>query len=134
PSTPLGTFASRWANFQTGATSNLNTPAITENLHTPLIRQYNLNFQYEFADRWVAEVGYVGSSGINLVDTYHTINTPGLASPSNPINGITVNTTANAALRAPILGYQPAGFQVTSFDGISNYNSLQLTVRKQFAR
>ena len=133
PSTPVGTFASRWANFQTGATSNLNTPAITENLHTPLIRQYNLTFQYEFLPRWVAEVGYVGSSGINLVDTYHTINTPGLASPGNPINGITVNTTGNAALRAPILGYQPAGFQVTAFDGISNFNSLQTTVRRQFA-
>ncbi|MCU1335168.1 MAG: hypothetical protein JWO19_749 [Bryobacterales bacterium] len=134
PSTPVGTFASRWANFQTGTTSNLNTPAITENLHTPLIRQYNLTFQYEFAPRWVVEMGYVGSSGINLVDTYHTINTPSLASPSNPVNGITVNTTGNAALRAPILGYQPAGFQVTAFDGISNFNSLQVTVRKQFSR
>ena len=134
PSTPLGTFASRWANFTTGATSNLNTPAIIENLHTPLVRQYNLTFQYEFAPKWVLEAGYVGSSGINLVDTYHTVNTPGLASPSNPINGITVNTTGNAALRAPILGYQPAGFQVTSYDGVSNYNSLQITVRKQFSR
>src|SRR5579883_2428260 len=131
PNIPLGTFASRWANFATGATSNLNTPAIIENLHTPLVRQYNLTVQYEFAPRWVLELGYVGSNGINLVDTYHTVNTPLLASPANPINGITVNTTANAALRVPILGYQPAGFQVTSYDGISNYNSLQITVRKQ---
>ncbi|MBZ5673218.1 MAG: carboxypeptidase-like regulatory domain-containing protein [Acidobacteriia bacterium] len=134
PSTPLGTFASRWANIQTGATSNLNTPAIAENLHTPLVRQYNLTFQYEVLPRWVVEAGFVGSSGINLVDQYHTINTPGLASPANPINGITVNTVANAALRTPILGYQPAGFQVTSFDGVSNYNSLQITVRKQLSR
>jgi len=134
PDIPLGTFASRWANLQTGATSNLNTPAITENLHTPLVRQYNLTFQYEFLPRWVVEAGYVGSSGINLVDQYHTINTPGLASPTNPINGITVNTVANAALRVPVLGYQPAGFQVTSYDGVSNYNSLQITVRKQFSR
>jgi hypothetical protein len=134
PDIPLGTFASRWANLQTGATSNLNTPAITENLHTPLVRQYNLTFQYEFLPRWVLEAGFVGSGGINLVDQYHTINTPGLASPTNPINGITVNTVANAALRAPILGYQPAGFQVTSYDGVSNYNSLQITVRKQFSR
>ena len=134
PSTPLGTFAPRWANFQTGATSNLNTPAITENLHTPLVRQYNLTFQYEFVPRWVVEAGFVGSSGINLVDQYHTINTPGLASPASPINGITVNTTGNAALRVPVLGYQPAGFQVTSYDGVSNYTSLQVTVRRQFSR
>ncbi|MBV8842195.1 MAG: carboxypeptidase regulatory-like domain-containing protein [Bryobacterales bacterium] len=134
PNTPLGTFASRWANFATGATSNLNTPAITEMLHTPLVRQYNLTVQYEFAPKWVLEVGYVGSSGINLVDTYHTVNTALLASPTTPINGITVNTTTNASLRVPILGYQPAGFQVTSYDGVSNYNSLQVTVRKQFSR
>ena len=39
---------------------------------------------------------------------------------------------ANAALRVPFLGYTPAGVDVTAFDGISNYNSLQVTVRKQF--
>jgi hypothetical protein len=134
PSTPLGTFAARWANLQTGATSNLNTPAIVEDLHTPLIRQYNLTFQYQFFQSWVLEAGYVGSSGLNLVNTYHVANTPLLASPANPVNGITVNTSANASLRVPFLGYQPAGYQVTSFDGISNYNSLQLTIRKQFSR
>jgi hypothetical protein len=128
---PLGTFASRWANFATGQSSNLNTPTIDEMLHTPLTREYNLNVQYEFAPSWLLEVGYVGSSSINLIDQYHTINTPFLASPTNPINGLTVNTNANAALRAPILGYQPGGFQVTSFDGAANYNSLQVTVRKQ---
>jgi hypothetical protein len=37
-------------------------------------------------------------------------------------------------LRAPILGYQPGGFQVTSFDGAANYSSLQVTVRKQLTR
>jgi len=102
-------------------------------LHTPLVRQYNINLQYEFAPRWLLEVGYVGSNGINLVDTYQGQNTPALASPSNPVYGITVNTVANAPLRVPYLGYQPAGFQVTNFNGISSYNSLQITVRKQFS-
>src|SRR6202044_775392 len=140
PSTPLGSFASRWVNFNgcqplclTGApNSALDTPALIENLHTPLNRQYNLNVQYEFARSWILEAGYVGSSGINLLDQYHDVNAPLLASPSNPINGITVNTVDNAPLRVPILGYGTSGFQVTAFDGISNYNSLQVTVRKQF--
>ncbi len=139
PSTPLGTFASRWVDFGgcqpsclNGApNSNLNTPSLTENLHTPLTRQYNLNLQYEFAPSWILEVGFVGSSSINLLDQYHDVNAPLIASPSNPINGITVNTAANAALRVPILGYGTSGFQVTAFDGNSNYNSLQVTVRKQ---
>ena len=140
PSIPLGVFASRWVNFNgcqpqclAGAhNSNLNTPSLDETLHTPLVRQYNLNVQYQFAPSWILEVGYVGSSGINLLDQYHDINAPLLASPTTPINGITVNTAANAALRVPILGYGTSGFQVTAFDGISNYNSLQVTVRKQY--
>jgi hypothetical protein len=139
PSTPLGTFASRWVNFGgcqpsclNGApNSNLNTPSLDQTLHTPLTRQYNLTFQYEFVRSWVLEAGYVGSSSINLLDQYHDVNAPLIASPSTPINGITVNTAANAALRVPILGYGTSGFQVTSFDGISNYNSLQVTLRKQ---
>jgi hypothetical protein len=44
-----------------------------------------------------------------------------------------VNTAANAALRVPILGYGTSGFQVTAFDGVSNYDSLQVTVRKHFS-
>ena len=134
PSTPtLGTFSSRWANFATGQTSNLNVPFLDEVLHTPLVRQYNLGIQYEFARNWVLEAGYVGSSGINLLDEYHNNNTPLLASPSNPINGITTNTVENIAFRVPYLGYQAVGVRGTGFDGTSNYNSFQVTVRKQFS-
>jgi hypothetical protein len=134
PSTPvLGTFSSRWANFATGQTSGLNVPFLDEVLHTPLVRQYNLGIQYEFLQHWVLEVGYVGSSGINLLDEYHNNNTPFLASPSNPINGITTNTVENIAFRVPYLGYQSVGVRGTGFDGTSNYNSFQATVRKQFS-
>jgi hypothetical protein len=140
PSIPLGVFASRWVNFNgcqpscvAGApNSNLNTPSLDETLHTPLVRQYNLNVQYEFAPSWILELGYVGSSGINLLDQYHDVNAPLLASPTAPINGITLNTVDNAPLRVPILGYGTSGFQVTAFDGRSSYNSFQATVRKQF--
>jgi hypothetical protein len=130
---PAGVFASRWANLQTGAYSALNTPSLDQSMHTPLVRQFNVTVQYEFHPSWVLEVGYVGASGINLVDTYHDANAALLASPSNPINGQTDNTAANAPLRVPYLGYQPTGYQITAFDGIYNYNSLQVTVRKQFS-
>jgi hypothetical protein len=143
PSTPvLGSFSSRYANFspsclandlQAGCTSNLNVPFLAEVLHTPLVRQYNLNLQYEFARGWVLEAGYVGSSGINLLDEYHNNNTPGLANPAHPINGITTSTVENILYRVPYLGYQSVGVRGTAFDGISNYNSLQATVRKQFS-
>ncbi|PYS22400.1 MAG: carboxypeptidase regulatory-like domain-containing protein, partial [Acidobacteria bacterium] len=135
PSTPaLGTFSSRWANFETGQTSNLNVPFLAEVVHNPLIRQYNLGVQYQFAPSWVLEVGYVGSSGINLMSQYHNNNTARLASPEHPINGITTNTIANVPFRVPYLGYQAVGVRGTEFDAVSNYSSLQATVRKQFSR
>ena len=135
PSTPLlGTFSSRWANFETRQTSNLNVPFLAEVVHNPLIRQYNVGVQYQFAPNWVLEVGYVGSSGINLMDQYHNNNTARLASPENPINGYTTNTVANVPFRVPFLGYQAVGVRGTEFDAVSRYNSLQATVRKQFSR
>jgi hypothetical protein len=143
PSTPtLGTFSSRYISFSPaclaydlgpGCNSNLNVPFLDEVLHTPVVRQYNLGFQYEFASHWVLEAGYVGSSGINLLDEYHNNNTPLLASPSNPINGVTTNTVENILYRVPYLGYQSVGVRGTGFDGSNNYNSLQLTVRKQLS-
>jgi Carboxypeptidase regulatory-like domain len=135
PATPvLGTFSSRWANFETGQTSNLNVPLLAEVVHNPLIRQYNLGVQYQFAPSWVLEVGYVGSSGINLMTQYHNHNTARLASPEHPINGITTNTVLNVPFRVPYLGYQAVGVRGTDFDGASSYNSLQATLRKQFSR
>jgi Carboxypeptidase regulatory-like domain/TonB dependent receptor len=133
PNLPLGQFVQRWANPATLASSNLSVPFLDQTIHTPLIRQYNLNVQYEFAPRWVLEVGYVGSSGINLLDYNHNVNTALLASAADPVNGFTTTTVANVALRVPYVGYAPAGLQATAFDGISNYNSLQITVRKQYA-
>jgi hypothetical protein len=131
PSTPLG-FTPRWFDPTTGRNSGLNAPFYAA-VHTPLSRQYNLNLQYQFASRWVLEVGFVGSSGINQTDYNHDYNVPGLASPSNPINGVTTNTVANAVFRVPYLGYGPLQLQGTGYDLVYNYNSLQVTLRKQFS-
>jgi hypothetical protein len=149
PVTPIGVFPQRYFNpaclsaAPTAAApipcnspaynSYLSSPFLYQDMHTPLVRQYNINLQYEFAKNWVLETGYVGSSGINLLDAYHNYNTANLASTSNPINGQTTNTLENVALRVPYLGYQPVGVQGTAFDGMSNYNSLQVTLRKSFS-
>ncbi|MBV9769662.1 MAG: hypothetical protein JOZ32_08835, partial [Bryobacterales bacterium] len=140
PSTPLGftpryynpAYAANCGNQLALCTSDINQPFYSL-IHTPLTRQYNLGIQYQFAPKWVLELGYVGSSGINQADYNHNYNTALLASASNPINGITTTTAANAAARVPYLGYDPAGLQGTGYDGIYNYNSLQVTARKQFS-
>jgi hypothetical protein len=136
PATPaLGTFGQRWANFTTGQTSAINRPFMNEVMHTPLVRQYNLNLQYEFAPRWIAEVGYVGSSGINLTDYNHNYNLASIATSAKPVNGVVTTTTvANRDLRVPYLGFGASTLQGTAYDGMSNYNSLQATVRKQFSQ
>ena len=149
PVTPIGVFPQRYFNpacLSAAPTavspipcnsptynSYLSAPFVYQDMHTPLVRQYNVNLQYEFAKNWVLETSYVGSSGINLLDAYHNYNTAQLASPSNPINGQTTNSLENVALRVPYLGYQPVGVQGSGFDGVSNYNSLQVTLRKSFS-
>jgi len=132
PNTPLG-FSSRWADPATGLTSALNNPFVLQDIHTPLVRQYNVDLQYQFAPTWTLEVGYVGSSAINLVDFQHNYNTAQVASVANPVNGVTVNSPYNVNYRVPYLGMTPTGLEGTAFDLSSNYNSLQVTVRKQFS-
>jgi carboxypeptidase family protein len=133
--------------------SGLNTPLDPTSVHIPLVREYSLGVQYEFLPQWVLEVGYVGSSGINLTDYNHNHNGATLFSPcsaaditgacaSDPLGictGTTManaicNTSNNANFRVPVLGYEAIGLESSDNDGASNYNSLQVTVRHQFAR
>jgi outer membrane receptor protein involved in Fe transport len=133
----------RWFNFSTGIGSSFNAPTY-EFVHTPLVRQYNLGIQYEFARGYVVEGAYVGSNGINIADYNHIMNTGYLACTAlvttncvqgGGINGRTfsTNTLANSAARARYLGFLPQGFEQNSFDGVYNYNSIQTTIRKNFS-
>jgi hypothetical protein len=78
------------------------------------------------------EVGYVGSRGTRLASSRAT-NAALLASPTDPVNGVTVNTLANASLRVPILGFAPNGLTSIESYGFSMYNGLQVTVKRQLS-
>jgi hypothetical protein len=127
----------RWVNInpvtQAGTSSNLSVTLGQQNMPTPLTDEWNLNTQYEFLPGWVLELGYVGSHGIHQTTGTHEINEAQLASPTNPINGLTTNTVANASLRVPYLGFAPGGLNAQLFTGDSKFNSLQATVRKQMS-
>lgn len=129
----------------------------------PLVQQYNLDLQYEFAHGWVADVGYVGSHGTHLYDWSRNVNVgrlvagapnnPTAASgvqnvnmiasslpyndPSNP-NPITTNTlgttTSNLNERVNYLGFAPGGVAETDTVGDSTYNSLQVQVKHDFSK
>ena len=143
PTLTLG-WTPRWVTInttnpanQTGTSSNLNEQVFDPNSNTPTTYEWNLNTQYEFLPHWVLEVGYVGTRGIHQAfsgtGTILQINGAELASPSNPVNGITMNTVANASVRTPYLGFGPGGLSDAHYLGDSKYNSLQATVRKQFS-
>jgi hypothetical protein len=129
---PVG-FPIRWVNFANNTSSDLSQIAISDFYKTPLVYSWNLNFQYEFLPRWVLEVGYVGSHGIHQGQNLHQTNGAILATPSNPVNGITESTSANAPLRVPLLGFSPGGFQLADTVGAYKFNSLQATLRKQLS-
>jgi len=135
-------FAARWADPDSGATSGLNTPFDPQSVHTPLVREYSLGVQYEFAPQWVLEVGYVGSNGINLLDYNHNHNQAVLVTPGDAIDQeyglcggdpVICNTATNVPFRTPVVGYEAGGLQGSDWDGYSNYNSLQVTVRHNFS-
>jgi hypothetical protein len=142
---PLGKgFGARWFDPSTGANSGLNTPFDPVKVHTPLIREYSMGIQYELARNWVLDLGYVGSSGINLTDYGHNHNGAQLATPTNSLSYLcddstppicnTGGTFGNVNWRVPYVGYEAIGLQASDFDGSSNYNSMQATVRHQFSQ
>jgi TonB dependent receptor len=136
--------ASRWAVFTgagAGASSNLNTQLLQQNFPTPLVYQWNLNAQYEFAHDWVLELGYVGSRGIHQNVTTPPVNAPAFASVAHPVNCgfdgnatdcVTTTTTANASIRVPLVGFAPNLTEEAAIGDIK-FNGLQATVRKQFS-
>jgi hypothetical protein len=132
-------FAPRFADAATGADSGLSTPFDPNSVHTPLVQEYSLGIQYEFAPTWVLDIGYVGSTGINLLDYSHNHNQALLATPTNEFSSLCTgtppicNTAANAQFRVPYPGYQTDGLAGSDANGYSSYNSLQVTLRHQFS-
>jgi len=105
---------------------------IDPHLGVPYLQHYSLNLQYEFMHNMLLEIGFVGSKGTKL-RTSRNYNEPLLASPANPVNGITTNTPANAPQRVPYIGFSPTGVSLLQTGGNSNFNSLQASVTRRFS-
>jgi hypothetical protein len=130
---PAGSFPARWLNFANNTGSDLSTSFNVDRLITPLVYQWNFNIQYQLAPTWTLETGYVGSRGIHLFNSTQDLNGALLASPEDPINGVTVNTDGNTRLRVPYLGFSPTGLQALTNQGDFKYEGLQVTLRKQIS-
>jgi hypothetical protein len=93
-------------------------------------QEYDLNVQYELGGDYLFEAGYVGTRSAHRSGSIE-FNQALLASPSNPINGETTNSTNNLIARLPFEGVSP-GSLFTKSDFIANYNSLQSSVTRRF--
>ena len=97
----------------------------------PYSQQWSANLQYSVKS-YLIEVGYVGSASVHLL-AFQNPNQPLLASPSNPVNGLTTNTVGNRALRVPILGWLPTGIQMIKGNLNGHYAGLQTSVTRRFS-
>jgi hypothetical protein len=126
----------------------------------PYSENWTLDVQWQPYNTLLIDVGYVGNHGQHELLPI-PFNQPGIATPTNPINGqiysygyqatdadggfgtlLTeqVATTigeftgadGNTALRVPFIGYNPNS-DFWEAEGISNYNALQVSVKKRMS-
>ncbi|HYR83831.1 MAG TPA: carboxypeptidase regulatory-like domain-containing protein [Terriglobia bacterium] len=107
--------------------------AMAMDYRPPITQQYSVNVQTEVAQNLLLEVGYVGSRGTHLQRGRAT-NQALIASPSNPVRGITTNTVANVRQRVPLLGFAATGINFKETSGATWYNGLQTSLTKRMSR
>jgi hypothetical protein len=111
--------------------SFLRSPIVTDpDFKESTVQQYDFDLQYQHKS-YVVSVAYAGAKGTHLA-VGRSNNQPALASPSNPVNGLTTNSVANAVERVPFVGLTPF-FPRLESSGNSIYNSLQATLKKDLS-
>jgi hypothetical protein len=112
--------------------SDIDFIATQQKARPGITQEYTLNLQHQIANDLLMQIAYVGSSANHLIYS-HSINQAENASATNPIRGQTTNTLANLSLRVPYEGFDPAQFLEQGSEGRSNYNALELTVKKNMS-
>jgi hypothetical protein len=129
---PTSSFPNFVANMLPGPpfTGNrfLRTLTITDpDFQESTVQHFDLDLQVQHKS-YVFSIAYAGAKGTHLA-LGRGNNQPALASPSNPVNGLTTNSVANAVERVPFVGLSPLAYRLES-GGNSIYNSLQATFKK----
>ena len=115
----------------------------------PYTENWTFDLQYAAANDWLFSAGYVGNHGQHEILPI-PFNEPLLATPGHPVNGQIysyggTNTTyldlepistgeysGNAPIRVPYIGYDMNSVLYEA-EGVSNYDALQLQVRKRYS-
>ncbi len=132
---PSSSFPNFVANMLPGPPFTGNRFLLTPNITDPAFKEstvqhFDLDLQYQHKS-YVFSIGYAGAKGTHLA-VGRSNNQPALASASNPVNGLTTNSVANAAERVPFIGLTPLLFRLESSEN-SIYNSLQAALKKDMS-
>jgi hypothetical protein len=112
--------------------SNLTATAVRRDLEPGRVQQFSLGVQTEIARDLMWEIGYVGTRGDKLQRS-RSVNQALLASPSNPIRGVTTNTVANITQRKPFLGWSTSDLRAVEAEGETVYDGLETSVTKRYS-
>ena len=115
----------------------------------PYTANWTFDIQYQASNSWMFSAGYVGNHGSHEILPI-PFNQALIATPQSPVNGqiysyggttplylnlepvFTSEYSGNAPVRVPYIGYDMNSVLFTG-EGISNYNALQLQVRKRLS-
>lgn len=104
------------------------------NFTTPYGQQWTAQVQYQLANDWLADVAYVGSNGVHLLNrrqiNYGVVTPTANTANINPRRIYNLGNPLNAAFGGAVFG----GITDQTSDGKSNYNSLQAGLTKRFAK
>ncbi|PWT79370.1 MAG: hypothetical protein C5B44_06955, partial [Acidobacteria bacterium] len=128
---PIPSEASYPRFFPYTPTTAFTVNAVDPNIRPGTIEQYSLSLQAELARNYLLEVGYVGSRGTDMLRLI-SVNQAALASPDNPIRGLTTNTVANIPQRVPFQGWTASGLQQVQSKGRTRYDSLETSLTRRF--
>ncbi len=107
--------------------------ALAMDWRPPTIYHYSLGEQTRLPGGAVLDVTYAGARDLHTI-LGRSINQAALASPENPIRGVTTNTVANIPERAPYLGWTANTMYYFATAGQAWYNSLQATLTQRIKR
>jgi len=129
---PIPTPATYPAFFPYTSSSAASQNAVDPNLRPGFVEEYSFNIQSDLGHGFLLETGFVGTRGTRLLRV-RSVNEAMLASPSNPIRGVTTNTVANVQARVPYQGWSAASLQQVESAGAMWYNGLEVSLTKRFS-
>jgi hypothetical protein len=113
-------------------TTSESLTIIDPNYRSPTSHHYSMGLQTKLFKDMVLSTTYDGNRGLHLLEV-RSINQANLASPTDPIRGVTTNTVANIPLRVPYQGFTASNMSDIESNGESWYNALDVSLEKRMS-